>query len=167
MYRTRALFGLLGWWAVAAAGTAALAAGADRGAAAAACLVECVDVGSASAGRVWREAEAFAATLPHGDVHVGRGDSMLPLFPDRTVIVVQKTPLSELRAGMTVVFVGDRGRPVAHTLVACSAGGWIAKGLGNREEDNTRVRRSNYIGQVIRAYLPDTGVPTAPSAAGQ
>ncbi len=121
----------------------------------AATSVERVTISYASPGRVWREAEAFAAAQDNCEVLVGRGDSMLPLFPDRTVIVVRRTPLSDLQVGMTVVFLGDRGRPVAHTLVSNSAGGWIAKGLANDEVDRTRVRRQNYIGQVVRAYLPE------------
>ena len=51
---------------------------------------------------------------------------MLPLFPDGTIIVVRRTPLADLRVGMTVVFLGDRGLPVAHILVENTSGGWIA-----------------------------------------
>ncbi len=137
----------------------------DRLGALAATAVERVGVSYASPGRVWREAEAFAAARSNCEVLVGRGDSMLPLFPDRTVIVVRRTPLADLQVGMTVVFFGDRGRPVAHTLVAKSAGGWIAKGLANDEVDRTRVRGQNYIGQVVRAYLPmPTGEPDRSAA---
>ena len=123
--------------------------------------IERVRVGESSPGRIWREAEAYAAARTDCEVLVGRGDSMLPLFRDRTVIVVRRTPLGELRAGMTVVFLGDQGRPVAHVLVARSAGGWIAKGLANAEVDRTRVSRRNYVGQVVRAYVPDSGAPGA------
>lgn len=133
--------------------------------------VERVAVSWQSPGKVWREAEAFAAARTDCEVLFGRGDSMLPLFPDRTVIVVRRTPLAELRAGMTVVYFGDRGRPVAHVLMARAAGGWIAKGLANGEADRTRVTRHNYVGQVVRAYVPgfdkDEGVgsPMKPTAA--
>jgi hypothetical protein len=135
----------------------AVAEDAGRWKALAATTVERVEVSYASPGRLWREAESFAAAQADCEVLVGRGDSMLPLFPDRTVIVVRRTPLAELQVGMTVVFFGDRGRPVAHTLVANSSGGWIARGLANDEVDRTRVRRNNYIGQVVRAYLPEVG----------
>jgi hypothetical protein len=105
-------------------------------------------------GEVWRQAEALAATLPGGDVMVGRGDSMLPVFPDRTVIVVQRVSMEVLRSGMTVVFVGDRGLPVAHRLVARTARGWLAKGVANDYHDRTLVRAENYLGTVVRAYVP-------------
>ena len=104
----------------------------------------------------WRFAESYAATIPHGDVMVGRGDSMLPLYPDRTVIVVQRLPMDQLRPGMTVVFVGVQGRPVAHTLVAKTAHGWTAKGMANDYIDLTRVGEQNYLGTVIRAFKPMT-----------
>ncbi len=85
---------------------------------------------------------------------VGRGDSMLPLYRDRTVLVVERKAMSELRAGMTVVFIGDRGRPVAHLLLEKTAAGWRAMGVGNPEPDCTRVRYANFLGVVVRAYAP-------------
>ena len=85
---------------------------------------------------------------------VGSGDSMLPLYRDRTVLVVRRFAMSDLRAGMTVIFAGDQGHLVAHTLVAKSPGGWIAQGLGNGEPDRTRVRARNYLGTVVKAFEP-------------
>ncbi len=108
----------------------------------------------AESGDAWRQAEALAATMPESEVLVGSGDSMLPLYRDRTVLVVRRFAMSELRAGMTVIFTGDHGRLVAHMLVEKSPGGWIAQGLGNGERDRTRVRASNYLGTVIKAFAP-------------
>jgi hypothetical protein len=107
-----------------------------------------------AASDAWRMAEAHAASIPGGDVMVGQGDSMQPLYPDRTVIVVQRLAMADLRPGMTVVFIGDSGRPVAHTLVAKTSRGWIAKGVGNSYVDRTPVRMHNYLGTVVRAFLP-------------
>jgi hypothetical protein len=124
-------------------------------------------VGAAPAGRdvrsilqAWREAEALAATIPASEVVIGRGDSMLPVYPDSTVMVVRRMRLEELSAGMVVVFIGDRGRPVAHELVANGPRGWSAKGMGNADVDRTRVRAHNYLGTVVRAFVP-TGVGSA------
>jgi len=105
-------------------------------------------------GEAWRLAESIAAKIPGGDVMVGRGDSMLPLYPDRTVIVVQRMPMAALRPGMTVVFLGDRDRPVAHTLVARTSLGWTVKGIANADLDRTLVRAPNYLGTVVRAFVP-------------
>ncbi len=102
----------------------------------------------------WRLAEMYVASHPGSEVVVGSGDSMLPLYRDRTVLVVQPVATSQLRRGMTVVFIGDRGRPVAHVLIERTARGWRAIGLGNREADNTRVRYGNLIGLVVKAYAP-------------
>ncbi len=102
----------------------------------------------------WTLAEAFVAANPGCEILVGRGDSMLPLYPDRTILVVQAMKIAELRRGMTVVFQGDRGRPVAHALVGQTPRGWIAMGSGNREPDRTPVQFRNYIGTVVRAYTP-------------
>ncbi len=110
----------------------------------------------------WRVAESYAATIPDGDVMVGSGDSMLPLYPDHTVIVLQRMPMAALRAGMTVVFIGDRGRPVAHQLVAKTPRGWTAQGLANDDLDDTLVRANNYLGTVVKAYAPAPEGETRP-----
>ena len=104
----------------------------------------------------WRLAEKFADANARCEVMLGRGDSMLPLYRDQTVLVVRSVPMGDLRQGMTVVFIGDHGRPVAHTLLEKTAAGWVAIGLGNREPDRTRVRFGNLLGVVVRAYAPST-----------
>lgn len=107
----------------------------------------------------WRLAEQLAATRPGCEVFIGSGGSMSPLYPDRTVIVVEPMPMSELRVGMTVVFYGDSGRLVAHTLIAKTARGWVARGIANRVADETIVRFRNYVGTVIRAFAPNPRIP--------
>lgn len=107
-----------------------------------------------SPGEAWRRAEAFAEAHPGSRVMVGRGGSMLPQYEDRTLLVVQTMEQSDLRLGMTVVFRGDSGRAVAHTLIDRCPSGWVAMGVGNREPDRTPVRYSNYLGTVIAAFAP-------------
>ena len=102
----------------------------------------------------WRLAESLTANKPACEVMVGSGGSMLPLYPDRTVLVVERLPIGELKRGMTVVFIGDRGRPVAHTLIEKTWRGWVAQGLANGERDRTLVRERNYVGAVVRAFTP-------------
>lgn len=58
---------------------------------------------------------------------------------------------------MTVVYIGDSGRLVAHTLLQESPRGWTAMGVGNRAPDRTPVRYRKYIGTVIKAFRPDAG----------
>jgi len=99
-------------------------------------------------------AEQYVADHPGTEYMIGSGESMMPVYKDHTVIITQRISVSELKPGMTVVFVGDRGFPVAHALVAKSADGWIAMGVGNAECDQTRVREDNYLGAVVKAYEP-------------
>jgi hypothetical protein len=106
----------------------------------------------------WTLAEAFVAAHPGSEILVGSGNSMLPLYPDRTVLVVQSMDMSNLKRGMTVVFIGDKGRPVAHALIEKTPAGWIAMGSGNTEPDRTRVQHQNYIGTVVRAFSPSAAV---------
>ena len=118
----------------------------------------------------WRLAESFAASRPGCEPLVGRGDSMLPLYRDRTVLVVEAMKMWQLRGGMTVVYIGDKGRPVAHILIRRTPRGWIAMGAGNRRPDETWVTSGNYLGTVVKAYVPvaqDTRIAATPSAAGR
>jgi hypothetical protein len=111
-------------------------------------------------GDAWWMAEELVKSRSDCEALVGSGESMLPLYRDRTVLVVQRMPLSQLRRGMTVVFLGEAGRMVAHTLIAPTAHGWVAQGVGNAEPDRVRVRQRNYLGTVIRAFAPDASVPS-------
>lgn len=111
----------------------------------------------------WRIAESMAAKNPRCEVMIGSGGSMLPLYPDRTVLLVERMAMSQLRQGMTVVFIGDRGRPVAHTLIAKTPRGWLAQGLANQERDRTVIAPQNYLGTVVRAFTPVIGANSAPA----
>jgi hypothetical protein len=79
---------------------------------------------------------------------------MLPLYKDHTVVVMQRVAMSDLKAGMTAVYVGESGKPVAHVLVKRISIGWLAMGVGNAECDVTPVTQSNLMGVVIKAYEP-------------
>ena len=102
----------------------------------------------------WRLAEDYARDHPKCEVLVGSGDSMLPLYRDRTVLVVERVAMAEWRMGMTVIFVGESGWPVAHTLLDKTPRGWRTMGVGNRAPDRTTVRSDNYIGTVVKAFAP-------------
>jgi hypothetical protein len=100
-------------------------------------------------------AKKYVAGHPGTDFMVGSGTSMLPLYKDQTVVVTQRVAVPELKAGMTAVFIGDQGRPVAHVLVRQTSAGWIAMGVGNDRPDDTPVGAANLLGIVVKAYQPD------------
>lgn len=106
-------------------------------------------------GDAWWLGEAFARERGDCDTVVGRGDSMLPLYRDRTVLVLQRVDFETLASGMTAVFVGDSGRLVAHMLMEKTPRGWLAQGVGNRARDLTPVKLQNYVGIVIKAFAPN------------
>lgn len=103
-------------------------------------------------------AKEYVRTHPGADFAVGSGDSMLPLYHDRDVIVTERPALSNLKLGQTVVFLGENGVPVAHVIVARNSNGWITMGVGNSEADSGTVREDNYMGVIVKAYRP-TGSP--------
>jgi hypothetical protein len=103
-----------------------------------------------------RLGKKYVAEHPGTDFLVGSGDSMLPLYRDHTVVVTQQVAVAELRAGMTAVYFGDSGRPVAHVLVKKTSDGWIAMGIGNASCDSTTVTKENLLGIVVKAFEPTT-----------
>lgn len=112
----------------------------------------------------WHLAEAYAAGRSDCDTLVGRGDSMLPLYRDRTVIVVQRMNPERWARGMTVVYFGTQGQMVAHVLVERTPRGWVAQGVGNDQSDRLLVKHSNYVGTVIKAYTPNPAMKSVREA---
>jgi hypothetical protein len=88
------------------------------------------------------------------ELMVGSGNSMSPLYKDHTVIIARHLQERALRAGMTAVFLGDSGRPVAHVPIRRSLDGWVAHGVNNAEPNEVRVTSDNLIGVVVAAYQP-------------
>jgi hypothetical protein len=118
--------------------------------------------------RAWREAEAYIADRAGAEIMVGCGDSMLPLYRSRTLLVTELQPYEDWRPGQTVVFRGDRGRPVAHLLVVKSRAGWRSAGLARAELDNGLVTPRNYLGTVTKAYelVPLDAAPVVTATTG-
>lgn len=100
------------------------------------------------------EAHAFAARTVGATVITGRGNSMAPLYPDGTVLVVARRSYAELSRGMTVVYRNRANRSVAHVLVARAKDGWRVTGLNNRNHDGEGVDAANLVGVVIAAFQP-------------
>lgn len=107
---------------------------------------------AASPGDAVREAREYVANHQGAQIAMGAGDSMMPLYKDNTVLVVEKRPMSELKPGMTIVFNSEAGWSVAHALVAKTADGWVTMGLNNGETDDRLVTAQNYVGVVVKAY---------------
>lgn len=102
--------------------------------------------------QAWRDAEAVASLEPGRLTVIGAGASMLPVYGENTVLVLQKVPFDELVAGMNVAYRSERGAIVLHRLIAKDAGGWRAIGLNNPEEDGGRVTPVNLLGIVYAAF---------------
>ncbi len=99
-------------------------------------------------------ADQFAKANVGTDYMVGTGESMMPLYRDHSVLIVRFDPISTLRPGMTVVFVDERGKRVAHALVRQQGRGWITKGIGNSACDMVGVTEANYVGVVVKVFEP-------------
>ncbi len=99
-----------------------------------------------------RTAEAAAANVTGAQAFLGAGESMQPIYASGTAIVVTPADFSDLRPGMSVVYVNRDGRGVAHALVEKSGGGWIAQGVNNPEQDEELVTVRNLVGVITQAY---------------
>lgn len=79
--------------------------------------------------------------------------SMEPEFPVYTLIILDKTPYTELKAGDTVVFRSDAlgGGLAFHRIVKFEEGGFFTKGDNNSFEDNQLITEDAYIGKCALA----------------
>lgn len=99
-----------------------------------------------------RTAEAAAANVTGAQAFLGAGESMEPIYASGTAIVVTPADFSDLRPGMSVVYVNRDGRGVAHALVEKSGRGWIAQGVNNAQQDEDLVTDRNLVGVITQAY---------------
>jgi hypothetical protein len=96
-------------------------------------------------------ANRCALSLPGAFVVRGFGNSMLPLYPSGTFLVVQPQAYNTLHRGLTVVF-RHHERSISHVLVAKTSDGWRTTGLNNRRPDYMCVNDRNIIGVVVAAF---------------
>lgn len=103
-------------------------------------------------GRQAIEAEKAARTIPGAEAFWGVGASMEPLYASNTAIIVAPVNFTELKKGMTVVYMNSRGRMVAHSLKSDMPKGWIAQGVNNDYEDDDLVTKKNLVGVIVKAF---------------
>lgn len=99
-----------------------------------------------------RLARQVAAAHPGAFVVRGRGESMQPLYPSGTLLVVQPRPYETLQRGMTVMFRNSANHSITHVLVARTPDGWRTSGLNNRRADYLCVNATNIAGVVVAAF---------------
>jgi hypothetical protein len=99
-----------------------------------------------------RSAEAAAAQITGAQAFLGAGESMEPIFASRTAIVVTPVDFAQLRPGMSVVYVNQDGRGVAHTLIKKTRSGWMAQGVNNPDRDEDLVTAQNLVGAITQAF---------------
>lgn len=102
----------------------------------------------------WDYARSLARATPGASLSVGNGDSMHPLYPSGTILVVAPRAFPTLERGMSVIYRNRKDRAVCHVLVAKVSDGWRITGLGNEAHDSDGVREDNLIGVVVAAVTP-------------
>jgi hypothetical protein len=103
-------------------------------------------------GQQMKVAEMAAADMPGAQTFWGVGGSMEPLFAPKTAIIVQQVAFSDLKKGMTVVYVDRRGCMIAHALTGDLPNGWVAQGINNDMEDPDLVTPANLVGVIVQAF---------------
>jgi hypothetical protein len=109
----------------------------------------------------WRDAKMVAARAPGRLPAVGAGSSMQPVYGDNTMLVISPIDYDQLRAGMTVAYVNQRGVRVVHRLVGKVAKGWRVMGLNNDRVDDDFVTRKNLLGVIYASFNYDGGASPA------
>jgi hypothetical protein len=105
---------------------------------------------SANVGKLqaWNDAEMLAQRAEGRSAAVGAGNSMLPIYGDNTMLVINAVPYDTLQLGMNVAYRNSRGVEVVHKLMGKEANGWRVAGLNNEEADEELVTPYNLIGVV-------------------
>lgn len=103
-------------------------------------------------GQQLKVAERAAAQIPGAVAYWGIGASMEPLYATNTAIVVTPIAYDAVKKGMTVVYIKNNGRRVAHTIVGETHGGYLVQGINNDEPDAGVVNEENLIGVIVSAY---------------
>jgi hypothetical protein len=103
-------------------------------------------------GQELRTADAAAAQTTGAQAFIGAGDSMQPIYASGTAIVVTPCDYTQLRPGLSVVYVNSDGRGVAHALVEATHDGWVVQGVNNPEPDANLVTARNLVGVITQAY---------------
>lgn len=102
----------------------------------------------------WAGVNKIVCDVPDTFALIGTGQSMNPLYPAGTILVLREVDYRDLRSGQTVVYRNQKQRAVAHVLVAKARDGWRVRGLNNRTHDNEPVVAENLVGVVIAAFHP-------------
>lgn len=103
-------------------------------------------------GQEFRTAVSVASHLTGAQAFVGAGESMEPIYASGTAVVVTPCDYTELRPGMSVVYVNAEGRGVAHALVERTRDGWVVQGANNPAPDADLVTPRNLVGVVTQAF---------------
>jgi len=82
----------------------------------------------------------------------GAGDSMVPLYGENSVLVVEKASFSKLSADMVVVYKDSEGDLVAHPLTSKAGSDWNARGINNQSQDPEKVSAENFVGVVFGVF---------------
>ncbi|WP_415908745.1 S24/S26 family peptidase [Oleiharenicola sp. Vm1] len=107
-----------------------------------------------SESEAWQRAGEIVGATPDTFTLVGGGESMQPLYPPGTILVLRAVGFAELRPGQTAVYRNRAQRPVAHVLIAKCRDGWRVRGLNNARHDDEAVVTENLLGVVIAAFTP-------------
>ncbi len=105
------------------------------------------------------DALEIASMNSNWEVMRGVGESMLPFFGNRSLLLVDRTSFSSLKVGMIAVYRDSDGDLVAHQIYSQEEGGFSAKGFNNSRSDSDLLTGENFLGTVF-------GVVTAPSGPG-
>ena len=96
-----------------------------------------------------RDAEKVAELSESWRVMRGVGNSMLPLYGENSVLLVEMTDFEYLGAGMIAVYRDAKGDLVAHQVRGRARDGWITQGINNRREDPSPVTTLNFVGTLF------------------
>lgn len=105
-------------------------------------------------GEEMRQAESYAANHPGHIALWGVSSRPLAHYGTQAALVVKEVDFSELRRGMTVVYVTEIGTRAGGLLIRQQDEGWVVKDWGAETVKQQLVLPRTLVGVVVLAFVP-------------
>jgi hypothetical protein len=107
---------------------------------------------NATVTEAWRDAQKVSAQGEGRSSAMGSGDSMQPVYGPTSVMVITPIAYADLKPGMNVAYMNERGVKVVHKLVSKDKEGWRIVGLNNERIDRELVTPRNLVGVIYASF---------------
>ena len=99
--------------------------------------------------RAIKDAEKLISLNNDWKVMLGSGESMLPIYGDNPILIVDTAAYHNLKIGMSVVYRDNQGDLIGHLLRRKVGDNWYAQGFNNKNQDPQLITERNFVGVIF------------------